>query len=518
MSDICLTAFHSHRCTTFQTPAPVSTPAPAFRSADVSALRKEGRLADARTASTQLLSRQPHDLYNRRAAAWVYLDSIKKDSLNLEEALPYLESLLAVGLDATERILWEQLYWQVAKLLFRLPKAPDPTLFSSLQGGWGAWPRVAGPAYSTLLKALLKHATHLPDLPAWVEAWGWENLGDLDFEPETLPDGRTLTALAERAYLAVAKAYLTLPVPDPALVGFVDRLDAVSDAHPGLLYLVYYRALLWHKRGQASHALEVFLPFARKKQRDFWVWDLLGQLHYDSPSLHMACLAKALSCRTKPEFLVKIRQKMASLLIDAGRWAHARAEIEALCAVRQAHQWRIPAEVTRWMAHASYREAESNTTNDKDYTLLMPKAEKLLQREQPPVATVVWAVNTQKQTAQFVVNEQVQGGFGYARFGLTLAAGDCLWLGLEKVTPKGGETYWKVNEATLSTAPAPADLLRTVEGPLKSSGAIGFVQDVLVEPNLMKGLSHGDICQITAVKAYNSKKQCWGWKAIQIMK
>lgn len=484
----------------------------------MSRLRKEGHLAEARKAALLLLNRQPDDLYNRRAAAWVYLDSIKRDSLNLEEALPYVESLLALGLDASESILWEQLYWQVAKLLFRLPQVPEASLLARLFVCWCTWPRVAGQAYSTLLKALLKQAITWPELPAWVEAWEWENLREADFEPEVLPDGRALTTLAERAYLAVAKVYLILPLSNPALDSFLARLNAVSDAHPGLLYLIYYRALLWQKRGRTIRALEIFLPFARKKQRDFWVWDLLGQLHGEDPTMHMACLAKALSCRTKPEFLVKIRQKMANLLVEAGRWAEARAEIEALCAVREANQWRIPAEVTRWMACADYQQALTDAPNDDYYTSLIPAAEKLLKTEQPSVLGVVWAVNAQKQTLQFIVDEQVQGGFGYMHFGLTPLPGDCLLLGLEKVCPRGGSSYWKANEASLSTAEAPNHLVRIVEGQFKSNGLVGFVGDVLLEGERLAGLVHGEICRIKAVKAYNVKKQCWGWKATQVKK
>jgi len=465
-----------------------------------------------------LLDRQPDDLYNRRAAAWVYLDSIKKDSLNLEEALPYVEALLALGLESSEGILWEQLYWQVAKLLFRLSEVPKASLLARLWVGWNTWPQAAGQGYSILLKALLKHAASWPNLPEWVEVWGWGNLREADFEPEVLPDGKALSPLTERVYLAVAKVYLSQNQHNPALSSFLEKLDAVSDAHPNLLYLIYYRASLWHKLEQTSRALEIFLPFARKKQRDFWVWDLLGQLHSHDAPLYMACLAKALSCRTKPEFLVKIRQKMAGLLMEAGQWTEARAEIEALCAVRVAHQWRIPTEVTRWMASAEYQQADKSKSNVSYYTSAIPRAETLLKSEVPMTLAVVWSVNTQKQTAQFVVNEHTHGGFGYARFGLTLSPGDCVMLGLEKVSPGAGDAYWKVGEAGLSADPAPTNLLREVEGPLKSLGKIGFVEDVFVDQELLPGLEHLDICEVKAVKAFNTKKNCWGWKAIRVKK
>ncbi len=455
----------------------------------------------------------PADLYNRRAAAWVFLDSIKHDSLSLVEALPYLDQLLALGLDDSERILWEQLYWQIAKMLFRLPSLPTEALLARLRTAWHSWPRLSGLAYSTMLKALLKHAAAWPDLPAWVEAWGWEHLRPADFTPETTPDGKTFPALAERTHLAVARWLHQRPADPDYMPVFLAQLDATSDAYPAMLYLLYYRALLRVKLGETEAARQLFLPFARQKQRDFWVWELMAELHPGQPDTQMGCLAKALLCRTPPEFLVKTRQKMAALLVNEGRWAEARTEIDQIVALRTTQRWRIPQEVQAWTVAPEYRAAPERTDNGPLYTQLAPLAQRLLQPVVPTVVAVVWAVNPDRQTAQFVVDAEVHGGFGFAAFGLNPSAGDLLRLGLEARHGADGQPYWKVATAETAANVDATPLLRVVEGIPRKAGAVAFVGDVLVPPDLLKDLSLAQPCRLRAVRAYNPKRKNWGWKA-----
>lgn len=483
-------------------------------------LRKAGQLNEARTLAEYLLKQSPQNLYNRRAAAWVYLDFLKRESQDISESLFFVEKYLQLQFDASEKIMWEQFYWQLAKSLFRLPTLPEASVMDRL---WNYWQKIAcieGRGYSTLLKSVLKHAGSWPNLPKWVACWGWEYLQPVDFEPETLPNGKRIPALAERAYIAVAKAYLNHPdelVKDT----FLNQLDTVSEHYPDMLYLVYYRALLRLKTGKRAEALAFFLPFAQKKKRDFWVWDLLSELHPDDTSMQMACLAKALTCKTSPEFLVKIRQKMAALLIAEGRWNEARAEIEQLCRVREANQWHISREVERWKSSVAYLNAVSTISNDTKYTQLSKLAEHLVTPALPKLIGVVWAINEEKQTAQFVVDEQTFGGFNYSKSGLSgLAIGDALALRLNQVK-QAESTFWKVEEAKQTDICPSENLVKPFCGALRMTGRFGFVGQVMVtldQINFESAMTDAPEVTGMAVRSYDPKRKKWGWKAIYLQK
>lgn len=272
--------------------------------------------------------------------------------------------------------------------------------------------------------------------------------------------------------------------------------------------------------GLCKEALELFIPFARKKRRDFWVWDLLAQLHPHDHALQMACWAKALTCKTPPEFLVKIRQKMAGVLIEAGRWEEAKAEIEVLCRVREANHWRVPKEVEAWQHEPLYPRSIQNLSNDGLYTLWAKQAEQLLVEELPERVGVVWSVNLEKKTAQYFVDEHTFGGFGYEKYGLPEPfLGQFLRLSLKEV--KAAEGYfWQVHRVdTRQESNPPEGLVRSFEGMLQMKGNVGFVKGVMVHLSQINfEIDTKTLVKGRAVRAYNQKNKEWGWRAIDIEK
>jgi tetratricopeptide (TPR) repeat protein len=323
-------------------------------------------------------------------------------------------------------------------------------------------------------------------------------------------------ALAERAYIAAAKVFLQGSPDDHRLGAFLSRLDAFSEANPSMLYLLYYRVQLRLKTGQLADALHILLPFARQKQRDFWVWDLMADLHPDKPDLQLACYARALTCKGKPEFLVKLRQKLARLLVQQGRWAEARTEIDEVLRVRTAHQWRIPAEIADWVRASDYAKVEARVPDAEAYQQMAALAAPLLFDPRAAVLGVVSGINEQKRTAHFVVSEEVSGGFGYAALGFEPAVGDCLLLHLEPRTAPDGTAFQKVVHAS-PTAAVATPLLRTVTGIFKKVGTVGFVGNAFVEGALASQLEEGKTYLVQAVKSFNARRQTWGWKVFRVL-
>lgn len=72
------------------------------------------------------------------------------------------------------------------------------------------------------------------------------------------------------------------------------------------------KLLIWS--GDIKQASDFLLPFIRKKQSDFWAWDLLGDLY---PNKIKACIAQALLCKCQEdEYLVNIKKKASELGLD----------------------------------------------------------------------------------------------------------------------------------------------------------------------------------------------------------
>lgn len=72
------------------------------------------------------------------------------------------------------------------------------------------------------------------------------------------------------------------------------------------------KLLIWS--GDIKQASDFLLPIIRKKQSDFWAWDLLGDLY---PNKIKACIAQALLCKCQEdEYLVNIKKKASELGLD----------------------------------------------------------------------------------------------------------------------------------------------------------------------------------------------------------
>jgi hypothetical protein len=114
-----------------------------------------------------------------------------------------------------------------------------------------------------------------------------------------------------------------------------------------------------------------------------------------------------------------------------------------------------------------------------------------------------------------MVNEQITGGFGYLSFNLKPAVGDCLIFIIEQRTAIDGTTFPKVLHAK-PTLPTETPLLKTVAGPFKRMGTIGFIGNAFVEASLAAHLTENKQYQVQAVKSFNTKRQTWGWKVFRI--
>ena len=468
--------------------------------------------------SQTLLNQNPKNLYNRRAAGWVYIEIIKTECQTLVQLNHYTEMVINLVLEPSEDIFWEQIRWQIAKFLFRLGDNTANVEWGIFLSLYESFPKQASQGNSVLLKSIIKHQAEIKTLAFVSTISDVANLQISDFESEILDSGKAIPSLAERLFIAIAKNWCMILEGSKdfqyhqRIFDFLQRLDKFSDKYPKMVYLIYYRAILRLKLGMYEEAKSLFIPFVQKKQTEFWVWEVLSEMFPNDIETQIACLSKALLCKTSDKFLVKVRQRMAELLILKQDWNSAFTEILAIVAIRKQNNWQISTQIIDWQKMAIAHNAMAYTNNNILYKICSSIAENIVSTSVISMG-VVWKINLEKKTAQFFVNENVNGGFNYEKAKIQVSVGNLLSLSLNEI--KGTDsTYFQVQSAEICAVDAPENLKKAFTGILKIVGKAGFVENIFIEEKLILNTRYK--VSGMAIRAFDTKKLNWEWKAISL--
>ncbi|WP_019990120.1 DUF7017 domain-containing protein [Rudanella lutea] len=473
----------------------------------------------------QALARYEADPQNSatiRPLGWVYAQLLKDASGSTDSARMLRGLSVISAFPMTDDARWrESVGWSVCRFLMRhTPDTlPFPALAEVLRLSGGFVPTEAGLLRSVWWKALLRHADTGLDWTLLVAQHGWEGMfRPEDERPEAYGNGKTARPLLEGLLYAVARQLLTqVTLPDEQAQPWLDRMAHYATAHPDWTFLTYFRAQLLLRLHRPDEARQVFMPFARQKTGDFWVWNLMADLV--EPSQRLACLARALTVGAPDKMLVKVRQRAAMYLLMVGRPADARAEVEQLVQTRQANSWPIPAEVLGWQRDPRYVEA-TPTAPGAWARALSPEADALLFADLPETVVLVTGVDPAGHYANIAIDERLTGSFPVRKFGLTLALGDRVAIRYVP-TERNGRPQVRVLQARLVADEVLTYLsIREVAGPLRMlpGKAVGFVRDVYVPADLLAGVGADMLVRVEAVQAWDAGKQKSGWRAFRIQK
>lgn len=495
---------------------------------EIKELRQSGKLDEALAMARAELQADPGNIWSKRNLSWVYYELLKKSNSphQFEEFHAWLEELSKLELTAEETMLFDNLCWQVGKMLFGLIKE-NPHDSSRELRLWNLVRSYPFPkpsvGYSFLFKAFHKSLKETDRYLEFADWWGFEHFMPADYEKEKLPDGKELMSIVEQAYIAYAKHLL----PRQSLQGQVhfDRSKAESflpaiteliEKHPQYQYPAYFMAKLLLALGDKGNMLQYLLPFAKRKRNDFWVWDILAEAFADDPEKVFACYCKALSCRSSEDMLVNLRQRMARLLIGRKLFNEARAEIDLLVKARKDAGYGIPAEVADWQGQSWYKSAAAANSNFSLYKTWLSLAESLLYGDVPEESVIVEFVNADKKMLNFIASETKFGFFKYKRFLSDVQIGDTLKVRFQEGTVGG---VYKVYTVAKASDPAFEEKFKKeITGLVKipAGKLYGFIEDVYIHPklvtklNLVNGAQHTGV----AIRSYNSEKKQWGWKLI----
>ncbi|MDF1867911.1 MAG: hypothetical protein P1U70_24040 [Saprospiraceae bacterium] len=491
---------------------------------EIKTLRKSGNLSVAFQQAQEWVQMEPENTWAKRALAWVLYDLTKEEvnNNNWGQFEANIQELQNLGLPDDEQMVFENFAYPIGKMVFRSTRqdTQDTVRLKSLFDGVISFPfPKPSKGYSFLLKAFHKAFKETKYYLEFTDRWDLKHLEIEDFKEEKLENGRTIMSIGEQVLIANAKALLSGEVDDNNPFGdriinenkieqYLPILENAIENYPNLKYPAYYQGKLLMAIGYNKDALEAYLPFARKNRHQFLVWEILGDFYSADTKKAIAAYATALSCKSPKEFLVKVKEKLAELLIQQEYLNHAKTEIEELVATRQSHQWRLTSKVNNWQKSSWYNNTNGCLNNYEFYRDQKNEAIKLLYPNLEFQIATVYFVNNERGIANWIVDTNTNGFFKFCPFFRRLRIGDNLKLGFDS-TQKSTDviTAEKSNES--------GTCIKNFSGELRlhGSGNFGFVNDVFVPKDLLR--KEGSISG-KAILAYNKRKENWGWKAYKI--
>ncbi len=501
---------------------------------EVGKLRKEGKLDEALALAQQDLDADNTNIWSKRAIAWVYFAYLK-ESVSAEKAdtfLSFLDQLKELSLPAEEEMIFDSVAWNVGKLVFELGKGDNQSkvnkIFELIKDFPFPKPKES---YSFLFKAfhrVYKATNRYIEFADW---WDFENFKDDDFLSQEY-NGTKQLSIVEQAYIAYVKSLFDLKAKDDsalfgrwvpvsrskrieALKSFLPKLDKLIDAHPEYQYPPFYKAKILLDIGDVDDFLANFVPFARKKMNDFWVWDLLGE-GFSDKEIKLACLCKAVSLKSPEKFLGKVRMKLVKLLIEKELYDEAKCEVKTIVKTREENGWRIAGDLKKWLEQPWFKKAKAKPTNADFYRKHIPAAEEILYSDIEEEVVVVEFVNKNKSVLNFIKNKKKHGFFKYDRFLRNPEIGDVLKVRFGAHSSSSFYKVYTVRSALGQESEAKRSFSGVV-GRVLPSG-VGFVDNVFLAPGLVKKyeVCQGDEVAGVAILSYNKKREEWGWKAIEV--
>lgn len=489
---------------------------------EVNELRKNGQLNEALAMALADAAADPKNIWNKRSLAWVYYEYLKRttDILHSDYFTQLLNATNKLKLPGDELLFWEQIAWQIGKMTFLMQKN-IPGNMDYLNHCFTALKEMPLPrpseSYSFVLKSFHRANKSWKQYIDFLDWWGLENLRPEDYLPEQMPDGKTTMALAEQVIVAYARILSETPDNEERIKAFMPLLDQVIHDHPEYQYPPYYKGKLLLSLGDQENVLEAFLPFARKKQSEFWIWDLLSQTFPEGDIRKIACLSQALMCRADARFLGKVRLKLAEWFVTQQQFAEAKTEIEAIANIYMVEGWNLMPEAKAIQHLQWYQETSGTTDNFPFYKQFRELAEEILFGSLPERVIVVDFVNAEKEILSFVAEDGSHGTLKYKKRLRNVRIGDLFTVRMEKNIQNDQYKVFTIKSALSESG---SGLKKSFEGTIliRTGQAFGFVDDLFIAPDWInkRQLTNAQLIKGDCIRSWHSKKNEVVWKVIAL--
>lgn len=500
-----------------------------LQSQQIKELRTNGKLVESLEIALQDLEQNPDNIYAKRNISWVYNAMLKNnvDHVNIQSFILNLEKIRDLELPETETMLADNLAWKIGMLLFSIAKRNDisvhevETIIQLAQTFNYSKP---SEAYSFLLKAFHKALKTNRDLYlSTIRWWDLVNLRKEDFDKDVLPDGKQVMSIAEQVYTAYYK--FLIPSNENSLnreevIKNTKEIDVILEKLPEFLYLMYFKAQMLLSINERELLKETYLPFAQKKSREFWVWDLMSQI-VESEEEKLTCLCQACKMGKGVEQMkTGLYLKMAKYFLDKNMFSESKTELLKIKRIKEEHQQKIPSEVLNLLSSPNIKDAIENSSNIDFYRSKTKDVDSILFSNVPAQNIFVSFINQEKKIINFITADNQMGFFKHDKINpnLRIKVGDILSVRFFQFSTDSISKLFTLKEG--NDLNLKEKFLKYESDILKvNPKGFGFLNDVYFSKKEIEknNFVDGDELTIMAIKQHNKKKANFSWNFFRLL-
>ena len=480
---------------------------------------KAGNVLEAYEIAKTDFNTSPQNVWSQREMGWALYYMLKKDIENRDNIAFYnhIEEVTNLNLltISTDSLFFDTLLWILAEFVKSIPMSNLQEL-DKLFSLFNKYTFNPSKGYSYLLKSCLGFETwkHLIDFLEW---WNLNNLLPEDYQQIELENGPKIMSLAERAYIAYSKALLRLNDKEK-IRHFLPKIEKLMDERPNMLYPGYYCGkLMLAAETSRENALNAVMPFIRKKQSEFWIWQLLSDIYKEDAEICLACLLRAVHCKTQEKFLGKVRMKIASIYLSRTDYSRAKYHIEQIMQCYMREGWHLPYEVQNWTRESCILNAAVNKSDGVDYKRITDDI--LLKGANKNIA-IVTSIDAVNKRVVIIYGEKKRAVVKIKE--MNIKEGTLLniyWI------PAQNEGVKIVKAELIKDKIVNCPYIKPISGSvLKSTNkSFAFVKgqniDCYIHPKKVEkyNLKGGETVTVLAVYNYNKGKEEWSWTCMSVI-
>ena len=488
---------------------------------DITTMCRAGQVAEAYELAKTDYEADSQNVWAQREMGWALYYMLKNDAEGRDRQAFYghLEELAEMNLLTmeTDALIFDNVVWKIIEVIKQIPNERIDEV-DRIYAFLSRYTFVPSNAYSVLLKQVMKFDTW-PRLVEFLEWWNIDNLMPEDYQPFQMENGRKIMSLAEQVYIAYSKALLKLNDQEK-IQAFIPKIEQLMEDYPDMMYPGYFCGKLKLATGvDRESTLDIILPFVRRKRTEFWVWDLLYEVFQGEEEIQLACLLRAVHCRTQETFLGKVHMKLVSMYVQRRDYPRAKYHIDQITRCYMQQGWHLPFELQNWMRESWVNGTQADSSDGVDY---MRYTNEILARGANRSIAVVTYVDNTRRRATIVYDERTRVSVPLSNLGVRVKEGSLLelqWL------PGANDniTIVSARAANRDTIQG-LSYIQVIEGRISrhANNQFAFIRQgnrqCFIRPEIVQSqnLQNNDEASVLAVLDYNRRRECWDWTCVTL--
>ena len=436
----------------------------------------------------------------------------------VDQFFDYLDEFYALDLSAKDSVIYENVIWQVGKLIKELINAKAPSkVFENL---YARISHTKLPKYSSLFTFITSSILETRDLTkSYLPIL-------LNYRVRYLPenhfqaidqDGEKKPSLGELLLLTIAKDITNQENPKPSDVKiFLEELDFVSEKYSNIPYIGYYQTKAYHSIGDQDKAEQSILLYLKKRSKEHLAWELYSDV-LENKEKKVQALCKTVICHANSSQLIRSQTKLFHMMLDEKKYDIAKS-LHALISKTQKEFGKESSDLWK-----SYRSRDWYKKVKKEVNIFhycFQRSNELVSdvfKDWTPQNGIIYGLNKSKDLAQFIVSDQIHGA--YKCFGdPTIKVGHFVSLRLQRVANREGVKY-KVLHLEKSEKRPKRSVYKVLEDEISEQNGKHMIGPIPINYSFAesRGYKIGDKVRVKAVKLPSSRfNEDAKWKVLSI--